>query len=163
MQILETVFFGKYLFEAALVLRSSLFLSSILLNSEAWVNVSDKEIRALERTDEILLSKILECNSNTSNTFKYLELGIFPIRFEVMKRKIIYLQYLLKQDENSMINRVLKAICDKPEKNDFVENCRKYLKILDINMSFEEIKNTSNWTFKNWLKQRRLKLGSDIF
>ena len=88
MQILETVFFGKYLFEAALVLRSSLFLSSILLNSEAWVNVSDKEIRALERTDEILLSKILECNSNTSNTFKYLELGIFPIRFEVMKRKI---------------------------------------------------------------------------
>ena len=159
MQILETVFFGKYLFEAALVLRSSLFLSSILLNSEAWVNVSDKEIRALERTDEILLSKILECNSNTSNTFKYLELGIFPIRFEVMKRKIIYLQYLLKQDENSMINRVLKAICDKPEKNDFVENCRKYLKILDINMSFEEIKNTSNWTFKKLVKAKTTEAG----
>ena len=33
MEILKSVFFGKYYFEVALVLRSSLLLSSILLNS----------------------------------------------------------------------------------------------------------------------------------
>ena len=49
------VLFGKYFFEVAMVLRSNLLLSSLLLNSEAWVNLSDKDIRALERTDEILL------------------------------------------------------------------------------------------------------------
>ena len=53
-QILDTVIFGKYYFEVAMVLRSSLLLSSLLLNSEAWVNLSDSDIRALERTDEIL-------------------------------------------------------------------------------------------------------------
>jgi hypothetical protein len=51
MQILDSVYFGKYYFEVALVLRSSLLLSSLLLNSEAWVNLSDKNIRGLEQTD----------------------------------------------------------------------------------------------------------------
>ena len=35
LQILESTYFGKFHFEKALVLRESLFLSSILLNSEA--------------------------------------------------------------------------------------------------------------------------------
>ena len=33
MQILESTYFGKHYFEVALMLRSSLFISSILLNS----------------------------------------------------------------------------------------------------------------------------------
>ena len=48
-QILDSVLFGKYFFEVAMVLRSSLLLSSLLLNSEAWVNLSDKDIRGLEK------------------------------------------------------------------------------------------------------------------
>ena len=75
MQILQTLYFGKYYFEVAMVLRSSLLLSSLLLNSEAWTNLTETNIKGLEQTDEILLSKILESDSNTSNVFKYLELG----------------------------------------------------------------------------------------
>ena len=97
MQILESTFYGKFYFEVALVLRSSLLHSSLLLNSEAWVNLTDKNIRALEQTDELLLTKILGCDSNTSNVFKYLELGIYPVRFEIIKRKILFLHYLLQQ------------------------------------------------------------------
>jgi hypothetical protein len=87
MQILDSVYFGKYYFEVALVLRSSLLLSSLLLNSEAWVNLSDKNIRGLEQTDEILLSRILESDGNTSNIFKYFELGILPVRFEIINNQ----------------------------------------------------------------------------
>ena len=81
MQILETVFFRKYHFEVAMVLRSSLFLSSLLLNCEGWVNLSDQDIRSLEQCDEILLTKISDSAANTSNASKYLELGIYPVRF----------------------------------------------------------------------------------
>lgn len=154
MNILETIFFGKYYFEVALILRSSLLLSSILLNSEAWVNLSEKDIKILEQTDEILLNKILECDSNTSNVFKYLELGIYPVRFEIMKRKIVFLQYILKQKKDSMIFQVFKATCDSPIKNDFMEVCNKYLKILDINLSLEEIENLSSWRFKRLVKTK---------
>ena len=51
MEILQKVFFGKYFFEVAIVLRTSLLLSSLLLNSEAWVNLSEKDVRSLEQTD----------------------------------------------------------------------------------------------------------------
>ena len=154
MQILESVLFGKYHFEVAMVLRSSLLLSSILLNSEAWVNLKEKDVRALEQTDEILLSRILGCDSNTSNVFKYLELGVYPLRFEIMKRTVIFLQYILQQDEKSMMFKVFKAICENPLKNDFVKNCEKYLERLDINVSFHEISEMSKYKFKRLVKKK---------
>ena len=122
MQILESVLFGKYYFEVALILRSSFLLSSILLNSEAWVNVTDKNIRDLEKIDENLLSKIMNYDKNSSNAFKYLELGVYPIRFEVKKRKILFLHYLLNQEKSSMINQVLQGTINDPikiERNEY--------------------------------------------
>ena len=154
MDIINSTYFGKYYFEVALVLRSSLLLSSILLNSEAWVNLTKTNIRSLEQIDERLLSRILESEANTSNTMKYLELGLYPIRFELMKRKIIFLQYILQQEKSSMIYQVLKATLDNPIKNDFVNTCKEYLENLDISLSFQEIENMSQWSFKNLVKAK---------
>ena len=154
MQILNSLFFGKYYFEVALVLRSSLLHSSMLLNSEAWLNLTEKQFRALEQSDEILLSKILGCESNTSNVFKYLELGIFPIRFEIMKRKILFLQYILQQEKTSMIYKVFQATCKNPSRNDFVKTCEKYLQNLGIVMTFEEITSMSTFKFKKIVEEK---------
>ena len=159
MEILNSVYYGKYHFEVALILRSSLLLSSILLNSEAWVNLSHNNIRSLEQIDETLLSRILECEPNTSNAMKYLELGLYPIRFELMKRNILFLQYILKQEKSSIIYQVLKATWEKPIKNDFVKTCEKYLDILDIKLSFEEIENMSVWSFKKLVRFKTKEAG----
>ena len=59
-------------------------LYSLLLNSEAWVNLTEQDIRKMEQTDEIQLSNILDCEANTNNTFQYLELGVAALCFEVM-------------------------------------------------------------------------------
>ena len=64
----------------------------------------------LEQCDEILLTKILDCDGKTSNAMKYLELGAVPVRFEIIKRKLGFLQYILKQDKKSMISQVLNPI-----------------------------------------------------
>ena len=154
MQILESTFFGKYYFEVALILRESLFISSLLLNSEAWVNYTEKDVRILEQCDEILLTKILECDSKSSNAMKYLELGIVPLRFEIMKRKLLFLQYILKQDKNSMIYRILKATEENPINGDFVITCKKYLETLRFKITFKEIENLTKLQFRKILKER---------
>ena len=159
MQILQNVFFGKYYFEVAMVLRSSLLLSSLLLNSEAWVNITETEIRKLEKTDEMLLSKILGCEANTSNAFKYLELGVYPVRYEIMKRKILFLHYILQQEKSSMIYKVLQATRDNPTKNDFVKTCESYLSQLKINMTFEELSQMSKWSVKKLVKDKTQEAG----
>ena len=154
MQILETVYFGKYYFEVAMILRSSMLLSSLLLNAEAWVNLKEKDIRSLEQSDEILLSKVLDCEANTSNIAKYFELGVQPLRFEIMKKKILYLQYILKQEKSSMVFKVFEATCENMIKDDFVQTCIKYLEILDIQLSFKEIEEMSVWKFKKLVKEK---------
>ena len=104
-----------------------------------------------------MLSKVLECEANTSNVAKYLELGVEPVRFEIMKKKILFLQYILKQEKNSMVFQVFQATCDNPINNDFVKICKKYLDILEINLSFKEIEEMSNWTFKKLVKEQTKK------
>ena len=106
MQMLESTYFGKYYYEVAMVLRDSLFLSSVLLNSEAWVNYSERDIRILEQCDEILLGNILDCDANTSNALKYLELGAEHIRFRITRRKLSFFQHIFKQNDKSMIYEV---------------------------------------------------------
>ena len=154
MQILESTYFGKYYFQVATILRESLFLSSLLLNSEAWVNYTDKDIRILEQCDEMLLTNILEGDQKSSNAFKYLELGVIPIRFEIMKRKLMFLQYILKQDKNSMIYNVLKATKENPMKNDFVYTCKKYLEMLKIKTTFEEMEKMSKMQLRKMLSKK---------
>ena len=83
-----------------------------------------------------------------------MELGIYPMKFEIMKLSIVFLQYILKQEESSMIFQVLKATLENPTKNDFIKTCTGYLKILDIKLSFQEMKEMSEWSFKKLVKNR---------
>ena len=53
-----------------------------------------------------------------------------------------------------MMFKVLKATCENPSKNDFVKTCLKYLNMLDIKMTFEEIEKMSNNKFKQMVKNK---------
>ena len=55
-----------------------------------------------------------------------------------------------------MIHKVFKATCEHPIKNDFVQTCQKYLETLEINMTFEEIKQMSEFKFKKMVKQKTM-------
>ena len=46
---------GKYKMEIGLELRQAMLLNGVLFNSEAWHNVTEKEMKRLEEVDEYLL------------------------------------------------------------------------------------------------------------
>ena len=83
-----------------------------------------------------------------------MELGVVPLRFEVMKRKVLFLQYILQQKKDSMIYKVFEATLKNPLKNDFVQTCEKYLKSLKINLSLTEIEKLTKWRFKKIVKEK---------
>ena len=72
----------------------------------------------------------------TDNIFKYLELSVVPVRFEIMKRTILFLHYILQQDTQSMIDQVF------------------YATVLNISLSIEEIESLSKWKFKKIVKEK---------
>jgi hypothetical protein len=109
MDYLEETIFGPFYFEVVFILRNSMFLNSILTNSEAWYGLSLTEIEQLQQVDEMLFIKILEVRQSCPKEMLYLDTGCTPIRYIIMLRKIMFLHYILNEDEESLIFRVLQA------------------------------------------------------
>ena len=76
-----------------------MLISSMLLNSEAWIGITQANIDILEQVDETLLRRVLETPSSTPKPSLYLELGCLPIRFIIMKRRILFLHYIYTEFE----------------------------------------------------------------
>ena len=115
---LDSIVLGPFYFEVALILRGSNLLNGILTNSEAWYGLSKQEVEHLERVDEMLLRKILEVGVSCPKEMLYLELGVTPIRFVIMTRRLMFLHYILNQDKKSLIYKCFEAQMTTPCRND---------------------------------------------
>ena len=68
MNILNEICLGDHYFKMAVHLRETNFNSTILLNSESWVNLSKTNIEDLESVDKTLIRKFLETPNNNTIT-----------------------------------------------------------------------------------------------
>ena len=151
-QLLDDLCLGSFHFECAKVFRDSLLLSTLLSNSDAWYNVTDKEMSSLESVDEMFLRKVLSAHSRTAKELLYLETGNIPIRFILMTRRLTFLHYILNEEESSLIHEVFTAQCNNPVKGDWILTVKENIDELQIQMTFLEIKSMSKDTFKNLVK-----------
>ena len=140
MSILDAFPFGSLHFEIGLLLRDSLLTSSMLSNSEAWYNITMNEMNLLETVDEIFLRRLLNAPKSTPKEMLYLELGCLPYRYLIQKRRLIFMSYIIQQDENSMIYRFFQAQKKDGTPKDWVTTVRKDLEKLNIDMNFDKIK-----------------------
>ena len=111
---LNDIFFGKYYFQVAFIWRNTYLISSLLTNSEAWYDLNQSDVEILESVDENFLRKIFEAPISTPIGMLYLELGVIPIRFIIQERRLNFLGYILHEDEESLINMVLKSQLRNP-------------------------------------------------
>ena len=146
--ILEDICFGPFHFEVAVILRDSLFLSSVLVNSEAWYDLTDADIEVLEQADENLLRKILEAPISTPKCMLYLETGCKPVRYIVMTRRLMFFHYILNEEENSLISRFYRSQVKNPYDGDWCTTVMANLEELEILIDAEQIKECSKNQFK---------------
>ena len=83
----------------------------------------------------------------------YLELGCVPLRFLIKNRRILFLQYILQQDKESLILKFFNAQNQNPLKGDWVLQVLQDLTDFEIKMTFEEIQSTSKYSFKCLVKK----------
>ena len=141
MTLLDEITLGSHYFEVAMELREAIFLNGILFNSEVWYGVNDKQVEQLEQVDEMLLRKLLKAKRNTPKVSLYLELGCIPIRFRIMSRRLMFLQYLLSLDKDSLLYRVFSAQRENPVRDDWVLKVQEDITFLgfDEEISLEEV------------------------
>ena len=135
MQDVQENSYGCYYFQAAILQRNMKLISSMLYNSEAWVNINEDQLRKLEQVDESLLQQILETPSTIPKEMLYLELGVLPIRFIITMKRLNYFYYLLHQPKESIFYQILKAQIENPKHNDWINLVRKDMENIGLYMS----------------------------
>ena len=154
MGILQDVYYGRYYFQVAKILRNALFLSSLLTNCEAWYNVSPVDRDLLEEADENLLRSILECPVTTPQQMLYLKLNCLPIRYILMKRRLHFLYYILSQKKDSLIYQFFQAQLRNSVKGDWSITVQEDLEILGIETPINQITNLSESTYTKMIGEK---------
>ena len=128
MNVLNNVSLGVHYFEIAVVLRESTFINSILTNVEALYGLTKENIKILEEVDKILLRRILSSHSKCKIEAFYLELGILPINFIIIGRRLMFLYDILKRNNNELLSRFFMAQNLNPLKDDWCETVKEDMK-----------------------------------
>ena len=152
--ILENIYFGKHFFQIALILRESILLSSMLFSSEAMVNITKKELKILSQIDANFLRKLAGVGKGCPTELLYLIFGMRPIEYIIKCRRLNFLHYILKQNNESLIYKVFQAILENPVKNDWVSSAKKTIEEFNLNMTFSEIKHIDTKKFKFIVRQK---------
>jgi hypothetical protein len=77
--ILRDIPLGQHKLEIGLKLRQAMFINGVLFNSEAWHDVMEEDMKALEAIDEHLLRSLVKGHAKAPLEFLYLESGTMAI------------------------------------------------------------------------------------
>ena len=152
--VIKTLIKGleKYTVESGIVYFKSLLRGSMLFATEVMLNLSVKDVKLIEKSEEATLRDLVKTQCSAPRHILYLELGIVPARFVIKQRKVMYLKHILMQNESSLLKKVVNAQIKLPSKGDWISEISKTLEELDINKTFEEIKIMPKKILSNMVK-----------
>ena len=110
-------------------------------------------MRQLERIEEKFMRKILNTTKGCPIVSLYLTLGHIPARFEIQKMKLLYLKYILSENEESLIRKFFYLQLEIPTKGGWASSCLKDLRELEIKLSLKNIEEMPYNEFKRILKE----------
>ena len=151
--ILADLQLGTHTVSVYLLLYHSLFLSTMLFNSQAWSNLTKKDLENLQTCQLKMLKKIIGGARSTSNAFTFLELGVLPISYEIHKRQLSFLHHILNLDEEDPVKKMYNNMKQLPGEGNWCNCVAKLLEVYNISMGEEEIKSCSKEAFKRIVKK----------
>ena len=123
-----------------------------MTNAEVWYGLKQNEVEELEEVDKLFLRRVLGAPESTCIESLYLELGVVPIRVIIKARRVTYLHYLSKLEENQMLAKVFNTQWKYPAKDDWTVQVKEDLKDFGIKMDLVEIRKKSSYSFKIFVK-----------
>lgn len=153
MSMVEKISLGRHYFKIAFLLRESIFLSSVLTNSEVWYRVTKADLEELELLDRSLLKRIFCAPSSTPNAALYLETGCMTIGTTLKARRANYLHYLVKLPEEEMLSRFFHCQWLSENQFDWTKQVKMDLADLNLPTDLEIIKRKTEFSWKTLVKK----------
>ena len=152
--MLSSISLGNFHFDIAMVMRDALFANAIMTNAEVWHNVKLHHVQSLESYDVNHLRKVLNAHSKTAIEAFFLELGKYPLRFVLAKRRCMYLWHIVHRDTDELIWKIYEAQKCQPNKGDWFEILQTERTSLNILESDDEIAKMSRNKFSNLVDKK---------
>ena len=118
------------------------------------VNVTKSDIEKLERPDYELQKTILPTEIKAAKAFRCLELGITPVRFVIMEKRLMFLKYILDEGTETMIYKVYEEQRKTSKKGDFVDLVKSDLNEMEIKFEDKDIQEMSKQQWKKLINQK---------
>ena len=144
----------QYFFECSKIFMNVILRGSILYAGECYYNLTENQLRRIEKIEEKYMRKIFQTGRGCPNVQMYLEYGQWPARFELKKMRCLFLKKILKEKKSSQIYRFFELQLKNPIKGDWVSTCLNDLSELEIKETLEEINEMSAYRFKKLLKSK---------
>ena len=84
----------------------------------------------------------------------YLELGILPVKYVIMEKRLKFLRYILNEDMSSMIRQVYETLKLDSRKGDFVYLIKQDMEDLDLDLTEEEIQICTKIQWTKFIHER---------
>ena len=83
----------------------------------------------------------------------YLETGCVPFREIIRKRRILFLHYILNENESSFLKKFLMKQIETQKLNDWISQVKTDFKLLGLDQTVESIKDMKKVRLKKMVNQ----------
>ena len=95
MNKLDSLKLRQYYFECSIIFMNVILRGSILYASETYYNLTEMQLRKVERIEEEYLRKVLKTSKGCPIVQMYLAVGQWPAQFEIQKTRLLFLKLIL--------------------------------------------------------------------
>ena len=120
---LDSLNLRNYYFECSIIFMNVMLRASILYACECYYNLTEAQLRQIERIEESYLRQILKTGRGCPIAQIYLEVGQIPARFELQRLRLLFLKTILQQDTQSMSYKFFYLQVEQPSRGDWASTC----------------------------------------
>ena len=145
---------GKLATELRLELYEKVISPSLLYNIQVWPEFTNKEMAELEKTQGKILRRLLNLPSTMSYKGILWETGVWPIKEQIIYKKLMLYHNILKSDEERILRQVILEQEYHPIKGCWVENLKEESRWYQIEVKKERVELKSKATWKKEVKEK---------
>ena len=138
----------------AVMFRQSMLLNGFLCNSEVLYGMTKSHIETLESVDKYLWRNVFKCPFSTPTEAFFIETDTIPIRFVIMKRRLMYYWNILHMGENELVRKVFNIQKVDSCRNDWVIQINEELEMCNIVQSEEELRTMKKYSFRRLVNKK---------
>ena len=109
LSILKEIGYRSFYVKTGLIYRDSILQSKLLLNSDVWHGRTLQQVSVLEEVNRTYLRTILSSNSKVPIEYLNFETGTMPLKYDLMKSRLMYLLKILHVEETELISRLYNS------------------------------------------------------